>query len=33
VNLFSPWIGFAVFCCYAAFTVTAGLILFLRRDA
>jgi ABC-2 type transport system permease protein len=33
VNLFSPWTGFAVFCGYAAFTVIAGLILFLRRDA
>jgi ABC-2 type transport system permease protein len=33
VNLFSPWIGFAVFCAYAAATLTAGLILFLRRDA
>jgi len=33
VNMFSPWIGFAVFCGYAAVAMTAGLILFLRRDA
>jgi ABC-2 type transport system permease protein len=33
VNLFSPWIGFAVFCAYAAVSLTAGLILFIRRDA
>jgi ABC-type transport system involved in multi-copper enzyme maturation permease subunit len=33
VNLFSPWIGFAVFCSYAAATMVAGLVLFLRRDA
>ncbi len=33
VNLCSPWIGFAVFCCYAAAAMTAGLIVFLRRDA
>ena len=33
VNLFSPWIGFAVFCGYAATTLAAGLLLFLRRDA
>jgi ABC-2 type transport system permease protein len=33
LNLFSPWIGFAVFCGYAAATVAAGLLLFLRRDA
>jgi len=33
VNLFSPWIGFAVFCCYAAVALVAGLIVFLRRDA
>jgi hypothetical protein len=31
--MFSPWIGFAVFCGYAAVAMTAGLILFLRRDA
>jgi ABC-type transport system involved in multi-copper enzyme maturation permease subunit len=33
VNLFSPWVGFAVFCSYAAATMVAGLVLFLRRDA
>ena len=33
VNMFSPWIGFAVFCGYAAVAVIAGLILFVRRDA
>jgi ABC-2 type transport system permease protein len=33
VNLFSPWIGFAVFCCYAAAAIVAGLVVFLRRDA
>ena len=31
--MFSPWIGFAVFRGYAAVAMTAGLILFLRRDA
>ena len=30
---FSPWIGFAVFCCYAAAAIIGGLIVFLRRDA
>jgi len=30
---FSPWIGFAVFCCYAAVAIIGGLIVFLRRDA
>jgi ABC-type transport system involved in multi-copper enzyme maturation permease subunit len=30
---FSPWIGFAVFCAYAAVAVIGGLIVFLRRDA
>jgi len=33
VNMFSPSIGFAVFCGYAAVAITAGLVLFLRRDA
>ncbi|MGN6793254.1 MAG: ABC transporter permease subunit [Streptosporangiaceae bacterium] len=33
VNLFSPWVGFAVFCGYAAVAIAAGLVLFLRRDA
>jgi ABC-2 type transport system permease protein len=30
---FSPWIGFAVFGCYAAAAIIGGLIVFLRRDA
>jgi ABC-2 type transport system permease protein len=30
---FSPWIGFAVFCGYAAIAIIGGLIVFLRRDA
>jgi ABC-2 type transport system permease protein len=30
---FSPWIGFAVFCAYAAVAIIGGLIVFLRRDA
>jgi ABC-type transport system involved in multi-copper enzyme maturation permease subunit len=33
LNPFSPWIGFAVFCAYAAVAVIAGLVVFLRRDA
>jgi ABC-2 type transport system permease protein len=33
LNPFSPWIGFAVFCCYAAVPLIGGLILFRRRDA
>ncbi len=33
LNPFSPWIGFAVFCCYAAAALVAGLVLFRRRDA
>jgi ABC-type transport system involved in multi-copper enzyme maturation permease subunit len=33
VNPFSPWIGFGVFCAYAAAAIIGGLILFLRRDA
>jgi ABC-type transport system involved in multi-copper enzyme maturation permease subunit len=33
VDLFSPWIGFAVFCSYAAAAMAGGLVLFLRRDA
>jgi hypothetical protein len=33
MKLFSPWIGFAVFCSYAAAAMTVGLVLFLRRDA
>ncbi len=32
-NPFSPWVGFAVFCCYAAVAVIAGLIVLRRRDA
>jgi len=31
--MFSPWIGFAVFCGYAVIAVLAGLVLFVRRDA
>jgi ABC-type transport system involved in multi-copper enzyme maturation permease subunit len=31
--MFSPWVGFAVFCGYAAIALAAGLILFCRRDA
>jgi ABC-2 type transport system permease protein len=30
---FSPWIGFGVFCAYAAVAIVGGLIVFLRRDA
>jgi ABC-type transport system involved in multi-copper enzyme maturation permease subunit len=30
---FSPWIGFGVFCAYAAAAIVGGLIVFLRRDA
>jgi len=33
VNMFSPWVGFGVFCCYAAIAVVAGGILFRTRDA
>ncbi len=33
VNMFSPWVGFGVFCCYAAAAVIAGGILFRTRDA
>jgi len=33
VNMFSPWVGFGVFCCYAAAAVVAGGILFHLRDA
>jgi ABC-2 type transport system permease protein len=33
IHPFSPWIGFGVFCAYAAAAITGGLILFLRRDA
>ena len=33
VNPFSPWVGFGVFCAYAAAAVIGGLVLFLRRDA
>jgi ABC-2 type transport system permease protein len=33
INPFSPWIGFGVFCAYAAAAITGGLVLFLRRDA
>ncbi len=33
INPFSPWIGFAVFCAYAAAAMIGGLVFFLRRDA
>jgi ABC-2 type transport system permease protein len=33
VNPFSPWVGFGVFCAYAAAAIIGGSILFLRRDA
>jgi ABC-2 type transport system permease protein len=33
VNMFSPWIGFTVFCAYAAAAVIAGLFVFVRREA
>src|ERR1022692_2431646 len=32
-NPFSPWIGFGVFCAYAAAAIGVGLILFRKRDA
>lgn len=33
VNPFSPWVGFGVFCTYAAAAIIGGFVLFLRRDA
>ena len=33
VNPFSPWVGFGVFCAYAAVPLIAGLILFRKQDA
>ena len=33
VNPFSPWVGYGVFCAYAAAAIIGGLVLFLRRDA
>jgi ABC-2 type transport system permease protein len=33
INPFSPWIGFGVFCAYAAAAIGGGLFMFLRRDA
>ncbi len=33
VNPFSPWVGFGVFCAYAAAAIIVGLVLFQRRDA
>jgi ABC-type transport system involved in multi-copper enzyme maturation permease subunit len=33
VKMFSPWVGFGVFCAYAAALVVAGGILFRTRDA
>jgi ABC-2 type transport system permease protein len=32
-DMFSPWVGFGVFCAYAAVAVVAGGILFRTRDA
>ena len=32
-SMFSPWVGFGVFCAYAAVAVVAGGILFRARDA
>lgn len=32
-NMFSPWVGFGVFCGYAAVALTAGLIRFRSSDA
>ena len=32
-DMFSPWVGFGVFCAYAAIAVVAGGILFRTRDA
>jgi ABC-2 type transport system permease protein len=32
-NPFSPWIGFGVFCAYAAVAIIVGLVLFRKRDA
>lgn len=31
--MFSPWTGFAVFCAYAAVALSAGFVLFRKRDA
>jgi ABC-type transport system involved in multi-copper enzyme maturation permease subunit len=31
--MFSPWVGFAVLCGYAAIALIAGVLLFRRRDA
>jgi len=33
VNPFSPWVGFAVFCAYAAVAIIGGWTVFRRRDA
>lgn len=32
-SLLDPWTGFAVFCLYAALTLTAAFLVFQRRDA
>ena len=32
-SMFSPWVGFLVFCIYAAIALVAGLVLFRNRDA
>jgi ABC-2 type transport system permease protein len=33
IHPFSPWVGFGVFCAYAAAAIIGGFVLFLRRDA
>jgi ABC-2 type transport system permease protein len=33
INPFSVWIGFGVFCAYAAVALIGGFVLFVRRDA
>ena len=32
-HILSPWVGFAVFCAYAAAALLAGAVLLVRRDA
>lgn len=33
INPFSVWVGFGVFCAYAAAAIIGGFVLFVRRDA
>jgi hypothetical protein len=33
INPFSPWVGFGVFCAYAAVAIIGGWVVFRRRDA